>query len=63
MCDCLDLTSLLGEEDFIDYFEHYTEKGNRTIARALAPEVTRLIGPHLMMTAERAPPPADVGTP
>ena len=62
-CACLDMTSLLGEEDFIDYFEHYTEKGNRTIARALAPEVTRLIGPPLLMTAETIPPPADAGKP
>jgi len=62
-CACLDMTSLLGEEDFIDYFEHYTEEGNRTIARALAPEVTRLIGSPLLVTAKTSPPPADVGKP
>ncbi len=62
-CACLDMTSLLGEKDFIDYFEHYTENGNHTIARALAPGVTRLIGSPLLMTAETTPPPADVGKP
>ena len=33
---CLDLSDLLGEEDFIDNHEHYSDEGNRKIALALA---------------------------
>ncbi|UCD58517.1 MAG: hypothetical protein JSV16_05230 [Candidatus Hydrogenedentota bacterium] len=40
---CLNLVSLLGEEDFIDYFEHYSLEGNQKIARALAPMIPELL--------------------
>ena len=40
---CLNLAELLGEDDFIDFYEHYKPEGNREIARALAPAVHRLI--------------------
>ncbi len=36
---CLDLSGLLGAEDFVDSYEHYTAEGNRKIARALASAV------------------------
>jgi hypothetical protein len=52
---CLSLVSLLRETDFIDCFEHYTPEGNRTIARALAPEVRKLL-----VTSQ--PPPAAAAT-
>ena len=41
---CIDLSSLLGENDFIDCFEHYSPRGNRLIAHSLAPEAARLLG-------------------
>lgn len=40
---CLDLSDLLREDDFLDNYEHYTPDGNRAIAMALAPEVSRLL--------------------
>jgi hypothetical protein len=40
---CIDLSGLLGENGFIDCFEHYTPAGNQKVARALAPEAARLI--------------------
>jgi hypothetical protein len=40
---CLDLSGLLREGAFLDNYEHYTPDGNREIAMALAPEVSRLL--------------------
>jgi hypothetical protein len=48
---CLDLSGLLGADDFIDYFEHYTPEGNQQIALALAPEVTELVESSLVHAA------------
>ena len=39
MTICLDLSGLLTEAEFVDNYEHYTHKGNRKIALALAPVV------------------------
>jgi hypothetical protein len=40
---CLNLSALLEEEDFIDNFEHYTAAGNRKIALALAAAIPESI--------------------
>jgi hypothetical protein len=58
---CLDLSGLLGEEDFIDNFEHYTPAGNRKIAHALAAAVIESVGKSAMdrslhLCREEAPP-------
>ncbi len=52
---CLNLVDLLGEEDFLDSFEHYTPEGNRKVAAAIAPAVRDSLKPH-GSTAEQAGP-------
>jgi hypothetical protein len=43
---CINLVGLLGEDKFLDCFEHYTWEGNELVARMLAREVARLLGQH-----------------
>lgn len=52
---CLNLVDLLGEEDFLDPFEHYTPEGNRKIAHALAPAVRDLLKPYGSVAEEASP--------
>jgi len=54
---CLDLSGLLGENDFIDNFEHYTPEGNRRIAGALASAVHEIVQSSRAHVANSSPSP------